>query len=417
MTSRTGDWLVRRAAHGSVPRLWMGKRRLIYLLGSEANEMIFANDDKFRVREAFVALEIVDGPTSVVLSDGPDHARRRALVRPSVAPRRIDGYLATMAESADEELDSAPTRLNAYAAMRSAIRRSTLRTLFGEALGARADEIGEMLQPLLDLADVLPQTVAWKQRLRTPAWRRGISARTAINQFIAAEIDRIRRVPADDASSSPMLHTLVHGRDGAGSGLSDEEIRDQAVTMIAAGYETTSAAMGWAVYLLGAHPTWQQRVRAEISDVLGESAPGPTDLPRLSLTGAVITEALRLYPPAMISARFVVEGFDFRGTAVRPGDLVIYSPYATHRYPSVYDDPTRFRPDRWIEQPRRPIGEYVPFGGGAHRCLGSHLALAELTVMLARLLARGPFELRRAPSRARGYAAMRPAPGVEIEFV
>lgn len=148
--------------------------------------------------------------------------------------------------------------------------------------------------------------------------------------------------------------------------------------------------------------------------MLGERAPAPPDLEHLSLLRAVVNEALRLYPPAMISARYVVEGFDHDGQQIRPGDLVIFSPYATHRDARLYDAPLRFDPGRWLDQPRRRPEEFLPFGGGKHRCLGSGLAITELTVMLSRLLARGPYVLDRPPVRARGFAAMSAHPGVVI---
>lgn len=418
ISSRAGDWLVRRAGRGETSvRAQLGRQRLVYLLGPEANALVFAHDEWFRVREAFAALEVVDGPTSVVLSDGPDHARRRGLIRPSLAPRRIDGYVESMVASADEALDTVTPGevFDAYALMRSAIRRSTLRALFGADMGERADEIGETLQPLLDMADHLPQTIDWLRRLRTPSWRRALTARAAVDDFIFAEIARERAGrPGDDPGAGPVLPMLVHGRDGTGSGLTDQEVRDQAVTMIAAGYETTSAAMGWIVYLLGMHRGWQERARAEVTEVLDDRPPTPADLARLPLLRAVVDETLRLYPPAMISARYVTTGFEHDGREVRPGDLVIFSPYVTHRDPGLYPDPQRFRPDRWLEGGRRPPPEYLPFGGGQHRCIGSHLATTELVVMTARLLARGDFSVDRPPSRTRGFAAMRPHPGVGI---
>ena len=391
---------------------------MIYLLGPEANALVFAHDEWFRVREAFAALEIVDGPTSVVLSDGPDHARRRGLVRPSVAPRRIDGYVASMVASADEALEEVVPgeTFDAYALMRRAIRRSTLRALFGADLGERADQIGDTLQPLLDMADHLPQTIDWLRRLRTPTWRRAVAARREIDDVTFAAIARERARPAghDDDGSGPVLPMLVHGRDGAGSGLTDQEVRDQAVTMIAAGYETTSAAMGWIIHLLGRHPEWQERARGEVTDVLEGRAPEAHDLLGLPLLKAVVDETLRLYPPAMISARHVTTGFVHDGRSVVPGYLVIFSPYVTHRDPGLYDDPSSFRPDRWLHGGRRPPQEYLPFGGGQHRCIGSHLATTELTVMLARLLGHGSWALDRPATRARGFAAMRPHPGVGI---
>lgn len=392
---------------------------MVYLLGAEANAEVFGNDDRFRAREAFRALEPVDGPTSVVLSDGADHTRRRGALRPAVAPRRVDGYVETMVQSADDALATVrvDTPVDAYALLRSAIRRSTLRSLFGGEMAEHADVLGRNLQPLLAVADHLPQRIALMQRLGTPGWRRAMSARRAVDELIVERIAAERaRPPAEPAVARTglLLPLLVHGPDGTGSGLSDQEIRDQAVTMIAAGYETTSAAMGWVVALLGAHPHWQQRASAEVAAVLGDRPPDPSDLAALPLLGAIVSEALRLYPPAMISARYVVEDFVFSGRPVRAGDLVVFSPYVTHRDASLYDQPTRFLPDRWLDGGRRPPGEYLPFGGGVHRCLGAHMATVELTVMLARLLARGSYSLTRAPSRARGYAAMRPDPGVWI---
>lgn len=419
LTSRLGDLLARRGARG-VPTLPLGRRRLVYLLGPEANALVFGHDDWFRFREAFASLEVVDGPTSVVLSDGEDHRRRRGLIRPAVAPRRIDSYVATMVESADEAL--AATRggrpFDAYELLRGAIRTSTVRALFGSTLSQRADEIGDTLQPLLDLANGLPQSVAARRLLHTPSWQRAMAARQRIDELIHAEIERERRAGEPSGSPRSLLSVLVHGRPEPGAehaGLTDEEVRDQAVTMMAAGYETTSAAMGWVVYLLGARPQWQQRARAEVHAVLGDRPPQPDDLPHLKVLRSVVHEALRLYPPAMISARYVVTGFDFRGRRVAPGDLVIYSPYVTHRDPEVYQRPGDFAPDRW-ESGRRPPNEFLPFGGGQHRCLGSGFATTELTVVLARLLARGRYSLTQPPTAARGYAAMRPHPGVGIVF-
>ncbi|GAB3718714.1 cytochrome P450 [Nocardiopsis nanhaiensis] len=419
-----GDRFVRRR---------LGQQRLVYLLGPEANALIFRHDEWFRAREAFAPLEIVDGPTSVVLSDGEDHARRRGLIRPAVAPRRIDGYLQTMADAADESLERIRPgeTFDAYAVLRSAIRRSTLRVLFAGRMAHYADELGETLQPLLDLTDKLPQVLDWHRRLRTPAWRRAMIARTAIDTFVGREIERVRVAapagqgdgaestphgPSDDQQTGAVLPLLVHGRDGQGSGLDDQEIRDQVVTMIAAGYETTGAAMGWIVHLLGLHPAWQAQARDEVASVLVERAPGPDDMDRLQLVRAIVSEALRLYPPAMVSVRYAVEGFEHHGGQVRPGDLVIFSPYATHRDPDVYREPLRFDPSRWLDKPAPTSSQFIPFGGGKHRCLGSGLATAELTVMLARLLRRGPFTLDRPPTSARGFAAMRPYPGVGITF-
>lgn len=400
---------------GPVFRGGPGFGQYTYLLGPEANEFVFAHDHLFRFREAFEALIPVDGPTSVIVSDGADHTRRRGLMRPALHHRAVNGYLEIMSGTADEALD--PIRrgveFDAYALFRSAIRRSTLRTLFGSRMASRAGEIGAQLQPAIDLIALLPDLVELHERWQTKRWRTAMAARAQLDEFVYAEIARARAGTTD--ADNHVLARLVDGRDGTGSGLTDQEVRDQTVTMIAAGYETTSAAMAWTLYALAGDPDLQNRARAEVAEVTGGEAPTATNLPELVLLEAIITEALRLYPPATMSARYVAEDFEFAGTPVRAGTTLIYSAYVTHRSRSVYSDPLTFRPERWISAPRSPV-EFLPFGGGSHRCIGSTMAMAELTVMLARLLTRGPFT--RTPSRvqATNYAALRPKGGLRLQF-
>lgn len=409
-----GELLVAmRRLRGDVVPGWLGQP-YVYLFGAEANAAVFAHDDAFSHAEAFAVLVPVDGPTSLIVSDGEDHRRRRALVRPALHHKAIAGYVETMVRTADQAVaELTPgVPVDGYALFRRAIRRSTLRCLFGERIAGRADEIGDDLQPLIDLTDHFPQTVALHQRLRTPAWRRAMAARERLDAFVHGEIARVRA--AGDGAESQVLATLVHGRDGEGSGLSDLEIRDQVVTLIAAGYETTSAAMAWVLYTLAAHPDVLRRARAEVAEVTGGERITLEHLPRLELVDAVVTETLRLYPPAMMSARKVVRDLDHAGHRIRAGRMLVYSAYVTHRDPELYPQPRSFRPERWIGAGRPSRAAYVPFGGGAHRCIGSELARTELVVMTARLLAKGEWGLVDERVRAHRYAAMRPKGGLRI---
>ncbi len=395
----------------------VGRQRYHYLMGPAANAFIFANDKLFRVREAFAALIPIDGPTSLIVSDGADHTRRRQLVQPGLHQRQVNSYLEIMATTADQALDAQRPGepFDAYAVFRAAIRRSTLRALFGERMAAQADAVGNHLQPLLDIADRLPDLIAMHQRLQTPFWRRAMHALARLNSFIYGEIARIKA--QGDESESQVLATLIYGRDGTGSGLTDQEIRDQMVTMIAAGYETTSAAMAWILYALGGRPEVQAQARAEVAAVTGGAPPTTAHLPQLKLLNAILLESLRLYPPAVISARYVAESFTFAGHAIPAGAMLIYSPYVTHRSPAVYADPRAFRPERWLgDAPRRSGAEFLPFGGGIHRCVGSMMATTELTVILARLLARTAYTLEDQRVRAKSLAAMRPRNGLWIRL-
>ena len=403
---------------GPVVRVGFGAYRYAYLLGAEANRFVFANNDLFEMRAAFAGLVPVDGETSLIVSDGPDHRRRRRLVQPAMHHRQVDHYVEIMARTADATIDGwrQGQVVDVYQEFRAAIRKSTLWSLFGARLAGSAEFLGEHLQALLDLVDRTPELIQVHKALRTPLWRRAMRAREVVDARIHEEIACVRSAGAD--TDDQVLAVLVRGRDDDGRGLSDEEVRDQAVTLIAAGYETTSAAMAWAVHALLTHASVHARAVDEVRSILGTAPPGADDLVKLPYLRAVVSEALRLYPPAVVSARHVVRDFEFAGVPVRAGTMLLYSPYVTHRSAEVYDDPLEFRPERWLPDSAgyRKVGphEFVPFGGGPHRCIGSTLATTELTVMLARLLARAGLRLVSRKIRPTGFAAMRPRHGLEV---
>lgn len=400
--------LVRRMARGrAVFTSRLGRVRYHYLIGPEANALVFAHDDWFSFAEAMKVLVPVDGPTSVLVSDGEEHARRRGLIRPSMAPRSIEHHLQAVARSAREATHylRGGATVDVYPLFRRAIRRATLRVLFDDDLARDADELGALLQPLLDYVAGV-QLVELRARWRTPLWRRAMAAREVLDSYVYERVDEVAATPPAAAGDS-VLSLLVHGRDGNGSGLTREEVRDQTVTLIAAGYETTSAAMGWAAHVLARHPYWQQRASDEAAS-LASGEVTAADISALTVLPAIVNETLRLYPPAAISARHVERPFSFAGTPVKAGELVLYSPYLTHRDPRVFERPTDFDPARWIDAPRPAPDTFVPFGGGGHRCLGSHLAVTELVIMVAHLVAAGPFAAVGRTPGARSIAALRP---------
>lgn len=398
---------------GPVVRVPIPSTPVAYLFGPEANAFVLGHDELFRWREAFQGLVPVDGETALIVSDGADHTRRRSLVRPALHRRQVAGYVETMAHAAHEAL--APvwpgSVVDAYALFRDAIRRSTIRSLFGPDVAVHEEEISRLLQPLFDLTDHI-QTIGLHERLTTPPWRRAMTARARLDELVLAEIERVRS--ASPGEGGHVLEMLVHGGDGAGSGLSDGEVRDQVVSLVAAGYETTSGAMAWSLYGLGTRPDLLAAAREEVTGVVGDGPVAAEHLPSLELVPAVVTEALRLYPPAVVTARWVASGFDWQGVHIRPGTTLLLSPYVTHRDPEVYEHPTRFRPERWLDGARRPAAEYLPFGGGGHRCIGSTMATTELTVMLTTLLARGGCTVLEQRVRPTGLAAMRPRDGLRV---
>ena len=321
-----------------------------------------------------------------------------------------------MAREADRAIDAwrAGAHRDVHRDMRAAVRASTLHSLFGPRLADDADFFGDRLQPLLDHVDRLPQAAELHRRLGTPSWRRARAARAEVDARIHAEIARARtRGPDQDPD---VLSRLVHGRDADGAGLSDTEVRDQVVSLIAAGYETTSAAMAWAVHATAAVPGLWDRARDEAHEVLGGAPPDADTLPRLELLRAIVDETLRLFPPAVVSARSVAEDFTFHGRRIRAGTILLYSPYVTHRLGELWPRPLEFLPRRW--DPADPLyrapapDTYLPFSAGPHRCVGAQMATTELTVMLTRLVQRTRLRLLVADPRPTGFASMRPRGGL-----
>ncbi|MDP7735185.1 cytochrome P450 [Mycobacterium paragordonae] len=402
---------------GPVINAGIGSRGFVYLLGPEANKFVFANADAFSWRETFETLAPVDGPTALIVSDGDDHRRRRSVVAPGLRHRQVQEYVQTMVRSVDTMIDDwrPGQRVDIYQGFRSAIRRSTAESLFGSRMAAHSDFLGAQLQPLLDLTHHLPQVMAMQRRLNSPGWRRAMTARARIDELMDTEIADARARPRPD---DHMLTTLLNGRSDEGQTLSDNEIRDQIVSMITAGFETTSGALAWAAHLLLTIPGAWDTAAAELGRVLGGAPPAAADLPALTYLNGVVHETLRLYPPGVISARRVMRDLRFEGRHIPAGRMIVFSAYVTHRLPEIWPEPTQFRPQRWDPDApdyRKPAPyEFIPFSGGLHRCIGSVMAITEMTVMLARLVARTTLDLPAQRLRAANFASLSPKPGLTV---
>jgi cytochrome P450 len=405
---------------GAVVNAGIGRHGYTYLLGPEANRFVFANADAFSWRETFENLAIVDGGTALIVSDGDDHRRRRSVVAPGLRHREIQHYVQTMVSNIDAVIDSwrPGQRLDIYRQFRSAVRRSTAESLFGERLAVHSDFLGEQLQPLLDMTHLLPPVMQVQRRLNSPAWRRAMAARTRINDLVEAQIADARSNPRPD---DHMLTMLIDGRGDEGYALDDDEIRDQVISMITAGYETTSAALTWAAYTLLTLPSAWDTAADEVNRVLGTRPPEAADLVTLTYLNAVVHETLRLYSPGVISARRVKRDLSFDGHRIPAGRMLIFSAYVTHRVPEIWPEPMEFRPQRWDPNApgyRKPAPhEFIPFSGGLHRCIGSVMAITEMTVMLARLVAKTRLQLPAQRIRPAHFAALSPHPGLTVEII
>jgi cytochrome P450 len=257
-----------------------------------------------------------------------------------------------------------------------------LKTLFDlDDLGDR-ERIDESLRLVFELlTSRLDTPFQWPLWLPTPAnirLNRALSnVRRVVDGFIAAGRTRPR--------GNDLLSTMIAAQHDDGSGMSDQQLRDEAMTLYLAGHETTALTLTWSWYLLSQHPVAEQRLAEEWRRVLNGRAPAVHDLANLPYTNAVIHEAMRLYPPVYVIGREAVTDLELGGYRVKRGYTVLMSQWVNHRDPKYFPDPERFSPERWLDglATRLPKFAYYPFGGGQRICIGSHFALMEAAIILS----------------------------------
>jgi cytochrome P450 len=258
------------------------------------------------------------------------------------------------------------------------------RALFGADVESDVEEVERASAVVLGHTyRRLERIFDWPLWLPTPGnlrFRRALRALDAIVYRI------IRRRGQDTQAPSDLLTLLLRQRDEeTGAGMSDEQVRNESITLLMAGHETTANALAWTWYLLSKYPEVARRVRDEASAVLGDRSPTFDDLPRLRYTTAVFQEAMRLYPPIWVVERRALADDVIGGYHIPAGSTVAFSPYVTHRHPDFWPNPEGFDPDRFgpEQSARRAPYSYIPFGGGQRLCIGNHFALMEAQVIVA----------------------------------
>ena len=341
----------------------------------------------------------------LLTSEGDLHLRQRRLVQPAFHRQRMAAYAAVMSDYAAQTAARWATLGNgARVDMAQEMMHLTLaivgKTLFDADVQGEASEIGAALTEALHMVNrlLLPGGEAL-EKLPLPANQRAEAARQRLDATIYRVISERR---ADGSDHGDLLSMLLAARledetTGASSGMSDAQVRDEAMTLFLAGHETTANALAWTWYLLAQNPAEERKLHAELDAVLDGRAAGIEDLPNLPYTKMVLSEALRLYPPAYIIGRETVEPYAVRDIVMPAGSTVFISQYVMHRDPRYWFDAERFDPQRWTPeaQARRPRFSYFPFGGGPRVCIGEGFAWTEGILLLATLAQR--WQARLAP--------------------
>jgi len=351
----------------------------VVLADPELVKQVFTGDPKvFHAGEGNQILRPILGDNSVLVLDEKPHMGQRKLLLPPFHGERMQAYGEQMTEIAAREIESWPTGVpyKLRPRMQAITLEIIIETVFGVHERERMEPLREALRNFLDLttnpAALLPVLMVGPDRIKhIPAFRRRIER---VDALIASEIAE-RRVAEDLEEREDILSLLLLARHEDGSPMSDAEIRDELLTLLVAGHETTATALSWAMERLTRHPEKLERLRAEVED--GEE----------EYLTATIQETLRLRPVIVIVARKLTEAVELGGYELPAGAGVTPCIHLLHRDPHIYPDPDRFIPERFLDN---PPGTYtwIPFGGGVRRCLGAAFAQFEMAVVLRELVRR-----------------------------
>lgn len=363
---------------------------------------------------AVEAMAPLVGRGSLLLQAGPPHRRGRKLLSPPFAGGAMRAHGPAMAAAARDQLTrlGPGARLEALELGRSISLGVIVRVVFGVE---EPDRIAAFERAVVDLVDHLPSAMLFFRALQRPwlpAWRRFLRRQAALDALLFAQIARARAA----AGGGSILDQLLAARDEDGRPLDDQEVRDQLLTLLLAGHETTGVALAWALHWIHATPGVRERLQEELAP-LGPD-PDPEAAARLPWLEAVIQESLRVYPIVTEPLRTLRAPFELLGWRLPAGAAVAPSTLLAHWREETFPDPQAFRPERFLGR-RYTAWEFLPFGGGHRRCIGAAFASYELAVVLATLLARCELELVNpaTPRPARRGITMAPAGGVPLRVL
>lgn len=405
-------FLASRATYGDVVRFKFGPFQY-YLVNdpSVVKHVLVDNPKAYTKSRNYLGLKVVLGE-GLLTSEGDHWRRQRKLAQPAFHRDKLAGFASQMALATRDML----TRWEAEGSaapfcVHTEMMRLTFRivglTLFSADVDGDAKEVGQALDVAMRWAnDYAESMFRIPPFIPTPANLRFKKAKKTLDAVVFGLIAERRARAAQTSEFGEdllgMLMAATEEPDGpsggqatARTGMDDQQLRDEIITMILAGHETTANLLAWTFHLLSKHPDVERRVREEARRVLGDRDPALDDVKSLEYTRLVLEEALRLYPPAWVFERQAVTADTLGGHRIEPGAIVGLCPYVLHRHPDHWDnpegfDPERFRPERASTRARYA---YLPFGGGPRTCVGNHFAMMEAQILLAMIVREHRLEL------------------------
>ena len=325
----------------------------------------------------------------LLTSEGEFHHRQRRLAQPAFHRQRLAAYGAAMVDYGmrlrqrwqdGEARDIAPDMMGVTLGIAG-------KTLFDADIEAEAKDVGSALMTIMELFPrfMLPFS-RLLGKLPLPSNWRADAARSRLDTVIYSIIQERRASGVDKGDLLSML-LLAQDEEGDGGGMSDQQLRDEAMTLFLAGHETTANMLTWTWYLLSQHPAIEAQLHAELDTVLAGRLPTMEDMPRLTSTRMILAESMRLYPPAWILGLRAINDYEVGGYIIPARSIITLCQYVMHRDPRYYPDPETFDPQRWAAEAEasRPKFAYFPFGGGPRQCIGESFAWMEGMLLLATL--------------------------------
>jgi cytochrome P450 len=378
--------------HGPIFSMRLLHTKVVFMLGAEANHFVtVAHPENFHWRESSFGDLIPLLGDGLLTIDDDYHDRARAIMMPAFHREQVAASMAAMEREAGAAIAALGVGevVDVYDWMRNLAMRIAMRAL----LGLDPDEAGRGAAAAEHFERALGYYgIDYGLRLlRGPGspWRRMIASRKILDEIVFAEVARRRAHP--DPERRDILSLLVDVRGESGEAFTDREVRDQVMTLMFAGHDTSTSTLTFMLHELARHPDVLAALREEQDRVLGGATPTPEQLEReMPYLDMVLDEVLRLYPPAWIGPRRAVREFGFGGYTVPRGAYVNYCSWASHRIPSVFPDPEAFIPERFTRERKAalPRGAYVPFGGGSRICIGKRFGQTEVKLVATMLLAR-----------------------------
>ena len=400
--------------HGDVSHFRVGHWSYWMFLHPDAvRDVLVTHDDDFIKGPALRRARDTLGD-GLLTSEGDLHRRQRRLIQPVLHPQHVATYADVMVKYAAQMIEAwrDGQEIDLHRQMMGLTLRVVAKTLFDADVARDLEAIGRAMD--ISVAMFVRAMTPWGPLLGYLPLPSNFRFKRAWGSLIKT-VDRFvqeRRAAAGGASDD-LLSRLLGAVDaqGDGSGMTDRQLRDESITLFTAGHETTANALTFTLYLLSQHSAVLERLREELGSVLGGRLPTAADVEKLGYTRMVLSESMRLYPPAWGLAREAVRPVTIGGHTIPAGQIILLSQWVTHRDPRWWPDPLTFDPLRFASDSRssRPRWAYFPFGGGSRQCIGESFAWMEAVLVLATVLQRFGFKyLGNAPPRLRALITLRP---------